>query len=145
MSWVHPKIKEEARKIRYGKADNMVAVPSANQLTEPPKAKTALRGYHSAQNFTKFYGSVFCDVPVTLAFDFSNDEFTKEGRYPTDKDLPDLNYDANALMHSYDPQKPMMGSKFLVILYGKWLRVTLEPQGDKCPDTLRVFIRGSVF
>lgn len=145
MSWVYPGIKEEARKVRHGDSKNIVPVPSVNMLKKPLEAKGESIGHHSAQNFTRFYGSIFSDVPIQLLFDFANDDFTKDGKHPLDKDLPLLNYDANALIHAYDPEKPQMGSKFLVTIYGKWLRVTLRNTSDKPSEVLRVHVRGSVF
>lgn len=145
MSWVFPKPKELPRVARHGAPENLMPVPSANLLFKKLDANQAVIGCHSAQNFTRFYGSILADVPIQMLFDFSNDDFNVNGQHPVDKDLPELNYDANALIHSYDPEKPQMGSKFLVTIYGKWLRVTLKSLSDKPSEVLRVHVRGSVF
>lgn len=143
MSWVFPIKYEDTRKVR--RKTEYVSVPSMNLMRGDPVKGQVLVGCHSAQNFTRFYGSVYADTPVQLTYEFSNDEYNESGTHPLDNDLPNLHYDAEAQIVQFDPLKPGIGSKQLVTIYGKWLRVTLKFLGETQPSQLRVYIRGSVF
>src|SRR4051812_30129959 len=58
-----------------------------NLLTEQLKPGDKLVAYHSAQNFTRFYGSIYADVPLEVVFSFSNDEYDDEGDWVNDKNI----------------------------------------------------------
>lgn len=116
-----------------------------NLIRAPLAADGELVAHHAAQPFTRFYGSVACDRSLEIVFEFANDETDKDGRYVTDKTLPDLHYDAEGLRLFYEPQKQAATGKFLVTIYGRWLRVTVK-NTDKVPtEFLRCYVRGSVF
>jgi hypothetical protein len=116
-----------------------------NLITEPLEAGKSVTGFHSAQNFTRFYGSIACDQPLEVTFSFSNDEVAEDGHWVTDASLPALHYDAEALKQAYDPQKQAATGKYLVTIYGRWLRVDVKNVGKQPASTMRVFVRGSVF
>ena len=109
---------------------------------EPGKSVVA---YHSAQNFTRFYGSLACDQSLEVCFTFSNDEVTAEGDWVTDENMKTLNYDAEALKQAYEPAKQSATGKYLVTIYGRWLRVEVKNVGSKPTSWMRVYVRGSVF
>jgi len=101
--------------------------------------------YHSAQNFTRFFGSVASDKKVELRFDFSNDDVhLLDGNPVSDENISKLNYDAEAMVLNYDPSKQGATGKYLVTIYGRWLRVQLKfPDG--VPSYVRAYVRASVF
>jgi hypothetical protein len=159
-----------------------------NTLAAPLGVGESVAVYASAQNFTRFLGSVACDQPLEVTFAFSNEErvpvtawtavggnpavlIEQGGRYRqdqrpvldsklpadireyypadqlglreiTDEDLPDLHYDAVAQVMKYQPGGD---GKYLVTIYGAWLRVQVTNKGDGAPTFLRLFCRGSVF
>lgn len=100
--------------------------------------------YHSAQNFTRFYGSIAADQPLEVTFTFSNDEVAPDGHYVTDENMSQLFYDAEALKKAYVPDKPQLGG-YLVTIYGRWLKVEVKNTGPKAVENMRVYVRGSVF
>lgn len=116
-----------------------------NLLQNKPLNTTLPLLFHSAQNFTRFYGSVAADKRVELRFDFSNDDvYNLDGEAVNDENLPKLNYDAEALIMQYDPNKQAATGKYLVTIYGRWLRVGITfPDG--VPSFVRAYVRGSVF
>ncbi len=128
--------------------DNFFGQPRFDDLNlavGPLKNGESLFAYHEAQNFTKIYGSVFADQPLEVTFSFSNDEVDKNGDYVTDETLPSLSFDAEALKMAYDPAKQSATGKYLVILYGRWLRVEVKNVGKAPTEIMRVIARGSVF
>ena len=156
-----------------------------NTMKDPLREYVVLHGV--AQNFTRFYGTVFADVPLDLTFSFSNEERVvvpqprqadnvalakfhadaprlderlpkdvrefylvdeRGTREVTDEDLADLNYDGIALVSKYEPAaagKPAVGDKFLVTIYGRFLRVRIDNRGTVAAKNMRVFVRASVF
>lgn len=102
-------------------------------------------GYHDAQPFTRFYGSFFSDQPLLITFSFSNDECGPDGDYVSDETLPQLNYDAEALRHTYEPEKQAATGRFFITIYGRWLRMVIQNNGVKATEKLRLYCRGSVF
>ncbi len=116
-----------------------------NRFEEPLQAGKTVVAYHEAQNFTRFYGSVASDQPLEVTFSFSNDEVAPDGTHVTDENLPTLSYDAEALKQAYDPAKQSQTGKFLVTIFGRWLRVEVKNVGAKPTSLLRVYVRGSVF
>lgn len=101
--------------------------------------------WHNANNFTRFFGSIFCDQKLEVTFSFSNDECADDGAFVTEENIKGLNYDAEAAKLIYDPAKQAATGKFLVTIYGRWLRVEVKNVGDAPVEKLRVFVRGSVF
>lgn len=116
-----------------------------NLVKEPLPAGATVVAHHSAQNFTRFYGSIKCDQPLEILFEFSNDEVTDEGDWVTDASMSTLSYDAEALRLAYDPAKQAATGKYLVTIYGRWLRVQIKNTGSKPAEKMRVYVRGSVF
>lgn len=119
-------------------------LPSWNLLKEPLPPNKEVSAYHSAQNFTRFYGSLYADQPLEMTASFSNDEVTDDGDWPTDVQLPSLHYDALADHKTYKPDAPGTG-KFFVIIHGKWIKFTVKNIGEETITKMRVYIRGSVF
>lgn len=115
-----------------------------NRFREPLPPKKSVVAYHEAQNFTRFYGSIYADQPLEVTFSFSNDEVDDDGNWVTDNNLPSLHYDAEALKKAFDPKKSGQGG-FLVTIYGRWLKVEVTNVGDKPTEKMRVIVRGSVF
>lgn len=69
-------------------------------------------------------------------------------REVTDEDLGHLNYDGIALVSKFEPGaagKPSVGDKFLVTIYGRFMRVQITNRGTAPVKKLRVFVRASVF
>jgi len=91
------------------------------------------------------YGSIACDQPVAAVFSFSNDEVTADGDYVTDENMKALNYDAEALKQAYEPSKQSATGKYLVTIYGRFLRVEITNTGTEPAEWYRFFVRGSVF
>jgi len=118
---------------------------SLNLAKEPIPAGQSAIAYHSAQNFTRFYGSIACDQPLEVTFSFSNDEVSADGDWVNDENMETLNYDAEALKLAYDPLKQAATGKYLVTIYGRWLRVEVKNVGTRPTGKIRVFVRGSVF
>lgn len=116
-----------------------------NRMSEPLPPGGSVCGYHSAQNFTRFLGTIACDQKLEMTFSFSNDEVAKDGHWVTDEGMPALNYDGEALKVSYDPTKQSATGKFVVTIYGRWLRVEIKNVGDKAAQIMRMYVRGSVF
>lgn len=130
-----------------------------NLLTEKFKGGDRLVAYHSAQNFTRFYGSIYADVLLEITFAFSNDEYDDEGDWVNDENISKLHYDALADKKIY---KPNTLDKFFVTIFGRWLRVEIacpeiitvvgDPHSDspyrqmqKECEELRLTVRASVF
>lgn len=102
-------------------------------------------GYHDAQPFTRFYGSIASDQPLEVTISFSNDEVDPDGHWITDDNVHRLNYDAEALSLAYDPEKQRQTGKFFVTIYGRFLRVQIKNVGEAPTEELRAWVRGSVF
>jgi hypothetical protein len=102
-------------------------------------------GYHDAQPFTRFYGSVACDVALEISLLFSNDEIDKDGRPIDDANITALNYDALGARQSYDPTKQDQTGRFFALIFGRWLRFEIKNVGESPTTFLRAFVRGSVF
>lgn len=141
-----------------------------NTLFEPLAAKGTAVLWGSAVNFTRYYGSIHSDQPVEVAFDFAGDSkvlVQKPGIlgdlevdqslpenirhfYParnglrdvTDEDLKALHYDARAIEVSC---KANSSAKFVVTIYGLYLRVTARNLGESPAHSLRLYVFGSVF
>lgn len=116
-----------------------------NLFKEPIAPGTSAVGYHDAQPFTRFYGSVASDQPLDVTITFSNDEVDPEGRVVRDDNIDKLHYDAEALRQLYDPKKQGPTGKYFVTIFGRWIRVEVKNTGDAPTKELRVFVRGSVF
>lgn len=116
-----------------------------NRMTAPLVPGTSFVAFHEAQNFTRFYGSIFSDQPLEISFDFSNDEVAPDGEWVQDSNIDKLHYDAEALKLAYDPMKHTTASKYLVTIYGRWLRVSVKNVGTAQAQQTRIFVRGSVF
>jgi hypothetical protein len=102
-------------------------------------------GYHDAQPFTRFYGSFASEQSLEITLSFSNDEVTSDGHWVTDGNIDTLNYDAEALRQIYDPKKASVTGRFFVTIFGRWLRVQVRNLGEGSTETLRIYVRGSVF
>jgi hypothetical protein len=116
-----------------------------NRFREPIAPGAVVVGYHDAQPFTRFYGSIFADQPLTVTLSFSNDEVAADGHWITDDNIHELHYDAEALRQIYDPQKQGPTGKFFCTIFGRFLRVEVKNTGDAPTKELRVVVRGSVF
>ena len=116
-----------------------------NLFEGPIEPGETVVGYHDAQPFTRFYGSVFSDQPLAVSLTFSNEEVDEEGHVVSDDNIDSLNYDAVGLRQLYDPKKQDQTSKIFTMIFGRWIRVEIKNVGDRETALLRVFIRGSVF
>jgi len=157
----------------YGKGD------PRNSIQSPLDVGGGVNLYGCAQNFTRFYGTIYCDQPLAVEFDFGNEDVVPafnpatlpDGsvvdmglpddvrpyfpvgkltglRAITDEDLLRINYDGKALVTNYQPAVSPgapIGDKFLVTIYGRWMRVCIANKGDKPVSSMRVFVRASVF
>ena len=115
-----------------------------NLFREPIAPGASVVGYHDAQPFTRFYGSVACNVAVELVISFSNDEVAADGHWITDDNIKTLHYDALGLRQLCDPAKPD-SKRFFSMIFGRWIRVELKNVGDHATTELRAITRGSVF
>ncbi len=116
-----------------------------NRFREPIVPEASVVGYHDAQPFTRFYGTVACDQPLEVTIFFSNDEVAPDGRVVRDDNIHELHYDGEALRQLYDPKKQGPTGKLFVTIYGRFLRVEVKNVGAQPTKELRVFVRGSVF
>jgi len=102
-------------------------------------------GYHDAQPFTRFYGSIACDQSLSVSLTFSNDEVAADGHLVDDSNIGALYYDALGVRQLYDPTKHEQTSKIFSMIFGRWIRVEIKNVGAKEPTFLRCYVRGSVF
>lgn len=116
-----------------------------NRFKDPIGPGERVVGYHDAQPFTRFYGTIACDQPLEVTISFSNDDVDPEGRVVGDGNVDKLNYDGEGLKQLYDPQKQGPSGKFFVTIYGRFLRVEVKNVGADATKLLRVYVRGSVF
>lgn len=116
-----------------------------NRFQEPIGPGQVVVGYHDAQPFTRFYGTIYCTQPLEVSLSFSNDEVAADGRVVSDDNIDKLHYDGEALRQIYDPQKQGPTGKFFVTIYGRFLRVEIKNTGDAPTKELRTYVRGSVF
>lgn len=117
-----------------------------NRFSQPISPGESVVGYHDAQPFTRFYGSVFAaDTALEVVLAFSNEEVDEDGNLVDDKSIGTLHYDAEALRLSYDPSKQGSTGKFFCTIYGRFLRVEVKNTGNVPTTVMRVFVRGSVF
>lgn len=92
--------------------------------------------------FTRFLGTIDCDVPINVEFAFSNEGRGPDGKLVTDATMPQLNYRPVSTVR-YDPKNVESG-KMLVTIYGRWLRVTVR-YTDAPATRIAVHLLGSVF
>lgn len=143
-AWVQPPPKDVAP--REGFPDFLGRPFSeVNSFKEPLAPGKSVVGYHDAQPFTRFYGSIASDQPLEVTIAFSNDEVTAEGEVVSDDNIGSLNYDAEALRQFYDPTKQGPSGKYFSTIFGHWIRVEIKNVGEKPTEKLRVYVRGSVF
>jgi hypothetical protein len=116
-----------------------------NLFSQPLAPKESLSVYHDAQNFTRLYGSIYCDQPLEVVLSFSNEEVAPDGDWIKDENLKNLHYDAEALRQAYDPSKQTATGKFFATIYGRWLRMEVKHLGAAPTREMRIFLRGSVF
>jgi hypothetical protein len=116
-----------------------------NRFDKPIEPNQAVVGYHDAQPFTRFYGSIASDQSLEVTITFSNDEVAVDGHAVNDDNIRKLNYDAEALKQFYDPKKQGPTGKFFATIFGHWIRVEVKNVGEKPTEQLRVYVRGSVF
>lgn len=116
-----------------------------NRFTKSLEPNDVVVGYHDAQPFTRFYGSIASDQPLEVTISFSNDEVAEDGLHVSDENLDRLHYDAEALRQFYDPKKQGQTGKYFCTIFGHWIRVEIKNVGEKPPEFLRVYVRGSVF
>jgi len=121
------------------------AFSELNRFDKAIEPGESVVGYHDAQPFTRFYGSVFSDQPLEVTFSFSNDDVDADGYVVSDNNIGALHYDAEALRQLYDPQKQGATGKFIVMIYGRFLRVEIKNTGNVPTKALRMCVRGSVF
>jgi hypothetical protein len=116
-----------------------------NRWTKPLESGKSVVGYHDAQPFTRFYGSIACDQRLDISLTFSNDEVDEDGLVVSDDNIDSLNYDAVGTHQIYDPNKQEQTGKIFSLIFGHWIRVEVKNVGDREPTFLRLFLRGSVF
>jgi hypothetical protein len=116
-----------------------------NRFRESLVPGSSVFGYHDAQPFTRFYGSVACDQPLAVSLSFSNDEVDAEGNYIGDHNIRSLHYDAFGAQQLYDPRKQEQTGKIFSMIFGRWIRVEAKNLGDEDPSFIRLYVRGSVF
>jgi hypothetical protein len=116
-----------------------------NRFEKALEPNQVVVGYHDAQPFTRFYGSISCDQPLEVTISFSNDEVAADGRTISDDNIGSLNYDAEALKQLYDSKKQGPTGKYFCTIFGHWIRVEIKNVGEKPTEKLRVYVRGSVF
>lgn len=116
-----------------------------NQWCQPIAPGEAAVAFHDAQPFTRFYGSIFCDVSLDVSLAFSNDEVDAEGSFVTDDNIGSLNYDALGVRQLYDPAKQEQTGRFFALIFGRWIRVEIKNVGSRPTSILRAYLRGSVF
>lgn len=116
-----------------------------NRFKDPIGPGECVVGYHDAQPFTRFYGSVASDVALEITIAFSNEEVTADGNVVSDDNIATLNYDAEALRLFYDPAKQGPTGKFFCTIFGRFLRVEINNTSDTPTKLLRTYVRGSVF
>lgn len=143
-AWVQPKPPDVAPEV--GKP-NFLGRPFSeiNRFDKELGPNESLVGYHDAQPFTRFYGSIACDQPLDINLTFSNDEVDEKGLVVCDDNLAKLHYDAQGARQIYDPTKQEQSGKIFSMIFGRWIRVEIKNLGDKAPTVLRLCIRGSVF
>lgn len=138
-AWVWPRPPDKPNFLNHPRFDRL---NRADDMLDPGETFLA---FHSAQNFTRFYGTLFCDQPLEFTISFSNDEVTDEGDWVTDDNIHALHYDGEALRQAYDPTKQAATGKYLATIYGRWLRVEIKNVGKATTEKMRVYVRGSVF
>lgn len=116
-----------------------------NRFEKAIEPEQVVVGYHDAQPFTRFYGSIASDQPLEVTIVFSNDEVAADGCSVSDANISKLNYDAEALRQFYDPKKQGPTGKYFCTIFGHWIRVEIKNVGEKRTEMLRVYVRGSVF
>lgn len=116
-----------------------------NRFRESIAPGESVAGYQEALNFTRFFGTVACNQKLIVVVSFSNDEVAPDGHWVTDGSLHQLNYDAEERQHQYDPAKQGATGKFIALILGRWLKIEVKNVGDKPTESLRVYVRGSVF
>lgn len=116
-----------------------------NLFREPIGPGDSVVGYHDAQPFTRFYGSIAASTSLEVSLIFSNDEVAPDGHWVTDDNIDKLHYDAEALRQFYDPKKQAQTGKFFCTIFGRFLCVQVKNVGDVPTEQLRIFVRGSVF
>lgn len=116
-----------------------------NRFKGPIGPNESVVGYHDAQPFTRFYGTIACDQPLEVTLSFSNDDVDAKGRVVGDSNVDTLRYDGEGLKLLYDPKKQGPTGKFFVTIYGRFLRAEVKNVGTAPTKELRAYVRGSVF
>ena len=116
-----------------------------NRWRAPLAPGESVVGYHDAQPFTRFIGSLVCDQRLSLQISFSNDEVDAAGHWVTDDNIDKLNYGVHALRQDYDPVQQALSGRFFVTIMGRWLKVEAKNLGNISTETLQLYVRGSVF
>jgi len=126
---------------------NFLGAPfsSMNRFRAPIEPGQSVFGYHDAQPFTRFYGTIACDQSLDVSILFSNDEVDAGGNYVSDNNIGSLNYDGFGARQAYDPQKQEQTGKIISLIFGRWIRVEAKNTGKQAPTFLRLCVRGSVF
>ena len=116
-----------------------------NRFRGSIEAGQSVVGYHDAQPFTRFYGSIACDQSLEVSLTFSNDEVDAEGKFVGDDNIKSLHYDALGARQLYDPAKQDQTGKIFSMIFGRWIRVEAKNVGTAALTFIRLYIRGSVF
>jgi hypothetical protein len=116
-----------------------------NRWKEPLQPGGLVVGHHDAQPFTRFYGSIACDMPLDVQLLFSNDEVDADGNLVSDDNIDSLNYDALGVRQLFDPKKQEQTAKIFSMIFGRWIRMEVKNVGDREPTFMRLYLRGSVF
>lgn len=116
-----------------------------NRFEKPLEPGESVVGYHDAQPFTRFYGSIFGDQKLEVSITFSNDEVDDDGIVVCDGNVDKLHYDAWGLRQIYDPAKQEQTGKIFSMIFGRWIRVEIKNVGEFDLSVMRATVRGSVF
>lgn len=112
-----------------------------NLATDTLAPGESFTAHHSVLGCTRLYTSMVSDQPLSVTFEFSNDEVGPDGSWVTDVTLPQLHWDVVETKLS----QPADRKGHWILILGRWLRVTVKNVGDAPAEELRVYVRGSVF
>jgi hypothetical protein len=119
-----------------------------NRFEKPLEPGASFVGFHDAQPYTRFYGTLASDQPLEITLSFSNDEVDAKGVVVNDANVSTLNYDAEGVRQAYVPgneKTPVTGPKFFSMIFGRFLKVEIKNTGKEPTTMLRAYVRGSVF
>lgn len=119
-----------------------------NRFDKPIEPGQSVVGYHDAQPFTRFYGTLASEQPLEIVLSFSNDDVDANGVVVNDDNISTLNYDAEGVRKAFVPsdgKAPATGTNFFSMLLGRFLKVEIKNTGKEPTKVIRAYVRGSVF